>query len=66
MPDAKSGPDRARNPQAVRQSPVGRQLVIASARLALAGTGIPFAEKQVNCDTTNNEEEEEACVCSIA
>ncbi|SJM33572.1 hypothetical protein [Mesorhizobium delmotii] len=54
MPDTKSRPNRARNPQAVWQSLIGRQCVIASAGLAFAGTAIPFAGQRVDCDTTNN------------
>lgn len=54
MLDTKHGPNRARNPQSVRQSPIGRRPVIASAGLAFACTGISLAEQRVNCDTTNN------------
>ncbi|WP_167391493.1 MULTISPECIES: hypothetical protein [Mesorhizobium] len=53
MPDTNNDPERFLNRQAAWQSPIGRQL-FASAGLALAGTGIPFAEQRVNCGTTNN------------
>lgn len=53
MPDTKMAMT-GRSETAVRRSPVGRQPIIAIAGQAFAGTGIPFAEQRVNCDTTNN------------